>query len=618
MNKHPIISILILLIGIPGLTYSQDFSITADVDRTRISVNDLIVMTVTVSGQDLNNVPEPALPDLNNFLILGRTSSTTSSFNFMNGKISSSQTIRYIYQLQPNAVGEFVIDAITASYEGKRYRTKPITIEVVQGTAQTPSQGGRGSVQQPLPGVDNQTNLREELFVRAVIDKKKAYVGEQVTITYKLYTRVGLANVRYDRMPSYTGFWMEEMYSAQHLDYQEEIIDGKRYSVSTLKRIALFPTVTGEQQIAPLSMLCDVQIARRRSLFDSFFDDPLDPIYSRTRQTRIESETQTIDVLPLPEAGKPDTFKNAVGQFKITASIDQAVAEVSQPLTLTVILSGKGNIKTLEAPVLPTMANFKQYASESKENINANNLRIGGFKTYSYVLIPVISGVNQIEPPAFPYFDPATKSYKIASTNPITITVASEKWDPTTGFMPQKTAVIQIWQDIQYIKPETVFLGHQGGFLFQTPWYLILHALPIAAIFGTILYRSHTNRLQHDVGYARWRRAHGQARRELQVAQKALNQDRFEQAYRHISNALYQFIADKNNQATAGLTSPQIVDLLSDWKIEEDMINQVKHCLDACDMARFSPTLLTKENTKEVLETAEKIIHTLEQKMVKE
>ncbi|HCP99200.1 MAG TPA: hypothetical protein DIT99_00195 [Candidatus Latescibacteria bacterium] len=153
---------------------------------------------------------------------------------------------------------------------------------------------------------------------------------------------------------------MEEMYSAQHLDYQEEIIDGKRYSVSTLKRIALFPTVTGEQQIAPLSMLCDVQIARRRSLFDSFFDDPLDPIYSRTRQTRIESETQTIDVLPLPEAGKPDTFKNAVGQFKITASIDQAVAEVSQPLTLTVILSGKGNIKTLEAPVLPTMANFKQ------------------------------------------------------------------------------------------------------------------------------------------------------------------------------------------------------------------------------------------------------------------
>ena len=86
----------------------------------------------------------------------------------------------------------------------------------------------------------------------------------------------------------------------------------------------------------------------------------------------------------------------------------------------------------------------------------------------------------------------------------------------------------------------------------------------------------------------------------------------------HISNALYQFIADKNNQATAGLTSPQIVDLLSDWKIEEDMINQVKHCLAACDIARFAPTLLTKENIKEVLETAEKIIHTLEQKMVKE
>jgi hypothetical protein len=619
MKNKCIINVFLLLITIPGLSYGQEFSITAEVDRARVSSNDMFVLTVMVSGNNLNEVPEPTLPALENFLIVGRNSSTSSSFNFINGKISSSQSIRYIYQLQPDEIGIFLIDAVTVSHNGKSYRTNPINIEVVQGTTMPrPSQGGRqGSIPRSLPGTDEQADLSKELFVRAVADKNQAYIGEQITMTYKLYTRVGLSNVRYDHMPSFTGFWMEEMFSAQHLDYKEEIIDGKRFGVSVLKRIALFPTVTGKQQVEPLSMLCDVQVARRRSLLDSFFNDPLDPMFSRTRQVRIESEIQTVDIQPLPEAGKPDTFKNAVGQFTVTAAIDQTTTTVSQPITLTVKLSGKGNMKTLEDPALPRLTNFKQYTSESKEDVNTNNMRIGGSKTYSYVLIPVFPGEYQIEGLTFPYFDPDTDAYKISSTPPITITVAPEQGNTAAGFTPEKIAVTQVRQDIQYIKPETVFLGHQGSLLFQTPWYLIMHALPIAALVGVILYRSHSNRLQHDVGYARWHRAHGQARRELQQAQKALDHDHLDQTYTHISNGLYQFIADKYNQATAGLTTPQIVDLLTDQKIEDDMINQVKHCLDACDMARFAPTLLTKENTKEVLDSVEKIIKALEQKMVK-
>lgn len=621
MNKHIVISLIFLISVFPDITGAQEFSVKADVDRTQVAMNDLFMLTVTLSGQNLSDVPEPQLPELRNFIIAGRTSSTSSSFNFINGKISTSQSIRYIYQLQPNATGRFVIDAVEVSYQNKTYRTDPITIDVVQGSAKPPpAQGGgrQGGMQRALPGVDDQTDLRENLFIRAEVDKKRAYVGEQVTITYKLYTRVGLANVRYEEMPSFTGFWMEEMFSAQHLDYQEEIIDGKRYAVSTLKRIALFPTVTGKQTVEPLAMLCDVQVARRRSLFDSFFDDPFDPMFSRTRQIKIASAKQSIEVMPLPDMDKPDRFKNAVGQFTVTAAVDRTEGQVSQPVTLTVTLSGRGNLKTLEAPELPELPNFKRYESESKEDIKVEGRHIGGSRTYSYVLIPVLTGEHEIESITFPYFDPEDDSYKTATSEPIAVTVAPGAGGPVVDYSPKKEEVTQIRQDIQYIKPITVNLGDQGRLLFRTPWYLLLHALPVAAIVGVLLYKARAQKFQNDTGYARWRKAHGLARRELQEAKNALKANQLDQTYTHISNALYRFIADKTNQPTAGLTTPQIIDLLSNRQIDEDLLEQLRQCLDACDMARFAPTMLTEENTQEILDTSARIVNTLEQKISKE
>ncbi len=618
---------VLLLIG--SLTVSaQEISVTAEVNRTRLTTDETLVLTITVSGSGLGDVAEPVLPDMRGFVIIGSTSSSSTSFSLTNGKLSSSGTVRFIYQLKPRDTGSFVIDASEVTYDGVTHETSPITIEVAPGATGAASPGGSriappgsppAAPSGPSQGAEERPDLGDAVYILNTVDKTRVYLGEQVTVNYTLYTRLGLTNARYDDVPTYTGFWLEELFAAHHLDFMEEIIGGRRYAVAKLRQIALFPTVTGELKIEPLSMICDVQGERsRRSLFDRFLNDPFDT-FSTTRQIRVASEAQSITVLPLPSEGRPPGFSNAVGDFSLKATVDLDTTEVNQPVTLTIVLSGEGNLKTVEDPVLPPLDYFKEYQSGTNAKYESGGQRMSGTKTWEHVLIPTIPGDHTIASLSFPYFSPDIDAYRVSTTDSITIKVLPASGEQTAvAGMPRKTIVRQLRQDIQYIKPETVFLGDQGEFLFRSAWYLLLHILPVAVVLATVFYRSHTRRLRDDVGYARWRRADSDARSELQRSRQKLKQGAFDQAFTGISSAIYGYIADKCNQPAAGLTSPRVVELLGERGVDDVTVGLVRDCLEACDMARFAPTALTAEHTEDVLGKALKAIEFIESQITKE
>ncbi len=626
--------IVLLLFGaraVPG----QEVSVTAEVSRTRMTIDETLILTVSVSGSELGDVPKPVLPDMQPFIVIGSTSSSSSSFNLVDGKLSSSRSVRFIYQLKPRRTGTFVIDAAEVTLDGVAHDTTPITIEVTPGASgssqpgasRTAPSGGLPSTAASQSSTAGQSSaagssqdaaatpdLEDTVYIRTNLDKRRAYLGEQVTVTYTLYTRLGLSNARYDVVPTYTGFWMEELFSAHHLDFKEEIIGGRRYAVATLRTIALFPTVTGELTLEPLSMICDVQAERsRRSLFDSFLSDPFDTFFSNTRQIRVVSGEQTVRVLPLPGEGRPDGFRNAVGDFSLKAMVDQATTEVNQPVTLTIELTGEGNLKTVEDPELPPLGDFKEYQSGNRAEYASGRLRISGTKTWDHVLIPTVPGDHTIASLAFPFFDPDTDAYRVTTTEPITISVlpASGTRAAVVG-MPRRSVVRQIREDIHYIKPETVYLGDQGEVLFRSTWYLLLHGLPVAAILATVLYRSHAHRLRRDAGFARRRRARNTALGLLRRSREQMEQGALDQAFTGISNALYGYVADRCNLPTAGLTSPRVVELLRERGVDDDTAALVRDCLDACDLARFAPTAHTAEHAGDLHDKARNGIESIE------
>ncbi len=618
---------VLLLIG--SLTASaQEISVTAEVNRTRVTIDETLILTITVSGSGLGDVEEPVMPDMRGFIIIGSTSSSSTSFNLINGKLSSSRTVRFIYQLKPRDTGSFVIDASEVTHNGVTHETTPISIEVTPAPTGAASPGRSritppGSPQampsSPSQSAEDRPDLGDAVYIRTTLDKSRVYLGEQVTVDYTLYTRLGLTNARYDDVPTYTGFWLEELFAAHHLDFMEEIIGGKRYAVAKLRQIALFPTVTGELEIEPLSMICDVQAEQsRRSLFDRFLNDPFDA-FSTTRQIRVASEEQSVMVLPLPSQGRPPGFSNSVGDFSLEATVDLDTTEVNQPVTLKIVLSGEGNLKTVEDPVLPPLDYFKEYQSGTNAEYESGGRRMSGTKTWEHVLIPTIPGEHVIASLSFPYFNPDIDAYRVSTTDSIAIMVLpADGEQAAVAGMPRKTIVRQLREDIQYIKPETVFLGDQGEVLFRSAWYLLLHILPVAAILATVYYRSHARRLRDDAGYARWRRADSNARSGLRQARQKLEQGAFDQAFTGISSAIYGYIADKCNQPAAGLTSPRVIELLGDRGVDDVTVSLVKDCLDACDMARFAPTALTAEHTEDVLGKAVKAIESIEPQLTKE
>ena len=115
--------------------------------------------------------------------------------------------------------------------------------------------------------------IAKNLYIRAIIDKRKVYKGEQVTVVYKLYTRLTIAaQMSINKLPQYQGFWAEELETASNITFKTEVINGKQFRIGNLKKVALFPSQTGKLEVTPFELTVPVQIQRKRSrnIFDDF------------------------------------------------------------------------------------------------------------------------------------------------------------------------------------------------------------------------------------------------------------------------------------------------------------------------------------------------------------
>jgi hypothetical protein len=563
-------------------TSGQELTFTASVNFTRVGIDDQLVLTVSVSGSDIGGISEPELPFLDGFEIVGTNTSSSSQFRFVNGKMTSSKTMDYIYTLQPLEVGRATIGSASIKFKGKSYKTEPIEIEVVTGS----SSGKTGSM--PSPGIQapsapspSEVQGSDDLFLRADFDRQEAFLGQQVTATYILYNRTSLTNVQFGQVPTFTGFWAEKIYDADRLNFQQQVIGGKRYQVAVLKKLALFPTAAGEIKVEPMELICDLRV-QSRDFFDSF--------WGRTKRVRVASKPITITVKPLPQAGKPDGFSGPVGQFVLKARVDHGQVKAGEPVELTLEIRGQGNLKTVSPPELPALEGFTAFEPEVREELSSSGDKIGGAKTYRYVLIPKEQGEYLIEALNLHYFDPAEKAYRTASTKPIAIKVQpSERGDLPLVVGLGRDEIKVVGKDIRYIKSGTVILKDQSGDLYQNRVFQGLQIVPLMAIFAAAAVRRRRDRISRDVGYARWHKAHRQARHDLRATQKSMRSQSATRFYGAMAKILTDYLGNKLNISVGGITSQQLQEELNTAQVDNQLVHEVLECLHVCDYSRFAP-----------------------------
>jgi hypothetical protein len=584
--RPAILCCLLLLLGTFVPSLGQDAAFTASVDRNTMSSSEQFQLTFALNGSSAGKNFRP--PPLNDFLVLSGPNQSTS-MQFINGSMSAS--VSYSYILQPRAEGKFTVGPASIDYDGKTLKSQPLTLTVSKGAA-SPKQGQGGSAAASDADVGKQ--IGDNLYLRAAVDKSRIYQGEQITVTYKIYTRVSVVNYQITKVPALTGFWSEDVDVPKQIQLTTETINGKQYRVGILKKVALFPQRSGTLDLDPMEVECVVQMqAKRRAndLFDQFFNDPF---FGNVRNVnyKVRSEPVKVTIQPLPAASVPAGFHGAVGSFSMDVWLDKTKTSTNEPVTLKVKITGKGNIKLLEAPEVTVPPDIERYDPKVTDNIAKGGERIGGSRTFEYLLIPRHAGEQEIPAIHFAYFDLDKKAYMALTGPAFTISVAkgNENVSSTMTGVGRED-VKMLGEDIRFIKSDDFAFRRKGGAFVSSPVFYLLALSPIAAFLGFVVFLRRREKALGDVAGLKNRKARKVAQKRLTEAKKFLDGGKKEEFYAETSRALFGYIADKLSISPADLSLDTIRRSLAGRGVAEDVVERVAKTLEQCEFARFAPAV---------------------------
>jgi hypothetical protein len=586
---------------------AEEASFEASVDKNPVGFGDQVTLSLVLKNAGAGGGKGLQLPDLSKFHIMSGPNQA-SSMQFINGVVSSSVTYSYI--LQPKEMGKFTIGPASIDAGGKTYKTAPIVLEVVKGT---PRQKAPANTPADVSG-----QIGDNLFLRAVVDKSHVMQGEQINLSFKLYTRVSVSNYAVAKNPAMTGFWSEEVEIPKNIPLGTETINGKQYRVGILRRLALFPTQSGTLEISPMEVQTTVQVQTRSvDPFDAFFRDP----FGQAVNYVAKSTPVKITVDPLP-SGAPADFKGAVGHFFMRTTADKTTTKTNEPISLKVTISGTGNIKLLESPEVELPKDFEQYSPKVSDNINRKQERISGTKTFEYLLFPRYPGRKVIKPVSFSYFDLSKREY---------VNLKSDQLDLNVEQGPASAAPLAVGssredvrllsQDIRFIKVAHHGFARPGEYLHTSVTFIVLLLLPLGGMATAFLFARQRQVLMADEASVRNRRAAKIAQKGLKNAERLLktnkgagSQQKFA-FYAEVSSALYRYLGSKLNIQQAEMSIEAALSELAKRSIDGERSASLKSLLELCEMARFAPTSLNASVMQQTYDQAKQLITDLERTM---
>ncbi len=541
---------LVLGLLLSATSALADVSVVAAVDRNHIAFGESVTLTISVQGSQSG--AQPSIPRVDGLSFDGP--STQSSFSFGNGQ--ASQSISFVYQVTPARTGEFIIPALQVNVAGRNYSSAPIRLIVEKGTVQNSS---------------NQT-----LFAQIRLPSQQLYLGQTEPAQVILYSRADVP------LKGVGGF----NYEADGLGYKflpnlksgSQVINGVSFNALVIDG-SISPSRTGTLNFGPCILKAQVAIRKQGRSGWPFDDSMFDQMLGRVevRDVAVTVDAAPIEVMALPEEGRPADFAGAVGQWNLEVVAKPTEVAAGDPITLTIKVSGNGNIDTVPAPKLGSMDGFKTYDPTTKTT--KDDLNTTGERVIQQVLIAKSTEVKELPEVRLAYFDPITRSYKTDVQSPIKLVVKAGSGTPTTIVSGggRYRAEEKLGQDIVYLKGD---IGRvpPGVAFYGTATFWALNVTPLLALLGTVGWKRRTDRLRGDVAYARRTRAAKNARRLLTSAT----------SYDEIQHALQQYLGDRLNIPIGGITASVVDEQLVPRGVNGELAAQAKACFAACDTARFA------------------------------
>jgi uncharacterized membrane protein len=531
-------------------------------------------------------------PTFSGFSILsGPNQSSSSSVQIINGRTTQAMSITYSYIIEATAEGTFTIPSARVTVDGKSYSSNPVTINVGAGSHQRPAQQHQQPQQQQQQPQDRASS--QDIFIRATTTNSNPFQGEQVIVVYNLYTRVSVQQYSTEKLPSYQGFWSENITGSGQPQIRTEVVNGETYRVAEIRRVALFPQRSGELTIEPLEVDAVINLPGQRSgrnLFDDFFGgSPFDQ--RRTIKQTIKSNPITLKVRPLPSQNRPASFRGMVGSnFEVKADLNATEMRVNDAANLRITINGNGNLRMLEKPGVHFPANLEVFDPNVSDNIRNTSAGISGSRTYEYIMIPRTPGEFIIPPYHFSWFDPVRETYVTRQTPEFTIQVTG---DASAGTLPggaiAREDARMLDNDIRYIKTQPINLVQAGQLFYGSTLFWILIVIPfLFFLFFLFFWRNHI-RLQANTQLLKTRKAEKLARKRLKLAKKYLDNRQENEFYDEIFGTLWGYLSDKLSIPVSILNKETVSGAFKAKKVPVELSENFLETLNDCEFARFAP-----------------------------
>ena len=566
--------VIVFFLTLSTYVSATDITVKASVNRTQLSINDVLEYKLTISGaKGQPNINESFLKD---FSIINRSSQ--QSYQLINNDFFSSQI--KTFQLQPNIEGTIIIPSAKISVSGKSFETEPITITVSAGTS------SQTSLQSTTSASNTKTNSKlppgssKDLFILAVLDKETAYVGEEIIYSIRLYRRFSAINQLLYQEPEFG--MLSEILERDQNTYTQAY-NGIRYYVQEVDRRSLFSYESGTITIPPAT--AEVQI-------NFFYGNQV-----------IKSNDVSINILPLPETNKPKNFSGLVGSYELDVDVNTQALIENKPIAIRLSVGGSGNLKQLSDLSFDTDPNlFKVYQSSTNDLITYID-SVKGVRHFEYIMVPKTDGELSLTNFSFSFFNPKTKRYKTISSPAQTVSIIN------SGEVPERLAdadttnsLTELRQDLRYIK-ESIVLSEQAKPFFKQLFSIFL------IIINFFLF---SNVLMSFISKTSYYQSISQSL-TLKPSKRAVNtieQIKLDSNWsiNDVQHSMFNYISSIINRPAQGLPISEIKDELTQKNIDLAAITDLETLLDQCSFLAYSPDSSNPSSKLDICDKAIDII----------
>ena len=451
--------IILFLFLLTGYCANAQVKFSASISPAEIGKDEYVQLKLMV--ENANEVQQIVPPSLKDFIIISGPNQE-SGMTMINGVVKKYIALSFV--LKPKTTGNFTIAGALAKADAGDYKSNAVRLKVTaQSSGNNPAANLNSSpfnsidpFAEPAPrstyndyilrkGENPADKIKKNMFIRVEVDKKSAYVGEPVVATYKLYTRLK-SESNMTKNPSFNGFSVLDIQQPNDMSYRTEKFEGREYNVYIIRKVQLYPLLAGNLELGIAEIENNVQfikaeyVNQQADALNDIFRDlaqlTIPPEGIDMQKVTLQSKPVSVLVKPLPDAGKPTTFKGAVGNFTIETRVEKNNFTTDDNGKMAIVIAGEGNLQMINAPEMLWPSGIEGFDSKATDDLFKGTVPVSGRKIFEFSFTISTPGTYILPAVEFSFFDIRDAKYKTVSSNPIEITV-------TKGTGKQKNVITE-------------------------------------------------------------------------------------------------------------------------------------------------------------------------------